>query len=490
MMRSLYINGEWIEGEGQTLTSFNPANGEPVWEGGTASVVQVHAAVAAAENAFPAWALKSVEERVALIEKYTELLKAKTEETARLISEEMGKPVWEARTEVGAMIGKTAAAVKGFAERCGGTEGRLGEAGTFTRFKPHGVVAVFGPFNFPGHLPNGHIVPALMAGNTVLFKPSKLTPRVGEHMARLWEEAGLPPGVFNLIQGSRTVGAALVACNRIAGIFFTGGTSTGRAIERESMAVRPDRILALEMGGNNPLVVWGPSDVAAAAYTIIQSAFITSGQRCVNARRLIVPNTVQGQDILDELVHQMKGIQLGPPTATPEPFMGPVVSDAAGDEVRGRWRALQARGARVLYEGTIDGTRAAFCAPGLIDVTKVSDLPDEEIFGPILQVTRVENFDAAIAAANATRYGLSAALLDADVENYRRFFNFTRAGIINWNRPTTGALSTAPFGGVGDSGNHRPSAYFAADYCSYPVASIEAGELSIPGTRPPGLQAA
>lgn len=486
-MKSLFIDGHWVEGEGERLVSLNPASGEPVWEGPIASASQTEAAVAAADRASTDWALKASEERIAIAERFTGLLRAKTEELALLISQEMGKPVWEAKTEVGSMVGKTAASVKAFADRCGEVEGELGRAKTFTRFKPHGVVAVFGPFNFPGHLPNGHIVPALIAGNTVVFKPSKLTPRVGECMAQLWEAAGLPPGVLNLVQGSRTVGAALIRSERIAGLFFTGGTSTGRAIERESMKVRPDRILALEMGGNNPLVVWQPRDVATAAYTIILSAFITSGQRCVCARRLIVPSDSRGRDVLEELVRQVKGIRLDSPSADPEPFVGPVVSDEAGNRVRKKWNELKARGARVIHEETASQDRAAFCPPALIDVTGLAEVPDEEIFGPVLQVNRVDSFDAALASANATQYGLSAALLDASPEHYRRFYQLTRAGIINWNRPTTGALSTAPFGGVGASGNHRPSAYFAADYCSYPVASIEADEILVPDNKPPGL---
>ena len=356
-----------------------------------------------------------------------------------------------------------------------------------TRYKPHGVIAVFGPFNFPAHLPNGHIVPALLAGNTVVFKPSEAAPLVGQVMVECWQAAKLPPGVINLIQGGRETGELLASHPGIDGIFFTGSFAAGSAIN-QTLAADPGKILALEMGGNNPLVVHKVSNLDAAAYTIVQSAYVTAGQRCTCARRLIVPDGPHVNPLLDRLGHMTRSIRVGRYTDEPEPFIGPVISDAAAEKILAAQGELRSRGGKVLVELKSPGPRLAMLSPGLIDTTDVKDRADTEVFGPLLQVIRVRDFDAAIREANNTRYGLAAGLLSDDRELWHRFLRKIRAGVVNWNRPTTGASGALPFGGVGRSGNHRPSGYFAADYCSYPVASMESEELILPKSPPPGIQ--
>jgi succinylglutamic semialdehyde dehydrogenase len=330
-------------------------------------------------------------------------------------------------------------------------------------------MAVLGPFNFPGHLPNGHIVPALLAGDTVVFKPSEETPLAGELMVEAFEAAGLPSGVINLVQGARETGAALLE-QEIDGLLFTGSAQAG-AVFRKKFADRPDVILALELGGNNPLVVWDVRDAEAAATHIVQSAFVTTGQRCSCARRLIVPAGQAGDEIVEAAAALADRLVIGPWNGEAEPFMGPLISARAAEGAR---TAFERLGGDVIREMTpVQGLSAAFLTPGIADVTEV-DTPDEEIFAPVLQVRRVATFDEALIAANATRYGLSAGLISDDPKLWERFLTRIKAGVVNFNRPTTGAAGTMPFGGLGLSGNHRPSAYYAADYCAYPVASFEA----------------
>ncbi len=486
-MSTLYIAGAWQAGQGETITSLNPVTQQVLWSGQGATAGQVDLAVQAARQAFPGWARRSLQERIDVLEAFAARLKHHADDLARCIGEETGKPLWESATEVTTMVNKVAISVQSYRERTGEKSGPLGDATAVLRHKPHGVVAVFGPYNFPGHLPNGHIVPALLAGNTVLFKPSELTPKVAELTVKCWIEAGLPAGVLNLLQGDRETGIALAANLGIDGLFFTGSSRTGNALHQQ-FAGRPDKILALEMGGNNPLVVDEVQDVDAAVYTVIQSAFISAGQRCTCARRLLVPQGEWGDAFLARLVAVSETIEVGSFDQQPAPFMGSVISLDAALGLLDAQRILLAKGAVSLLEMRQPLAQSALLTPGIIDVTAVSERSDEELFGPLLQVIRYADFDAAIAEANDTHYGLAAGLLSDSEARYQQFWLESRAGIVNWNRQLTGAASSAPFGGVGASGNHRASAYYAADYCAYPVASLETGSLTLPTTLTPGIR--
>ena len=331
-------------------------------------------------------------------------------------------------------------------------------------------MAVLGPYNFPGHLPNGHIVPALIAGNAIVFKPSEITPATGAAMADAWAAAGLPDGLLTVVQGGRATGEALVAGD-IDGLLFTGSAGAGAALRR-ALVDRPHVIMALELGGNNPLIAWDSPE--AAASIIVNSAFITTGQRCSCARRLIVPEGATGDAIVDAVDAMAARLPIAAWNEAGDAFMGPLVSDAAAAGAHRAVSDLIARGARVIrpFSG-VEGRSAAFVTPALLDVTGV-DTPDAEIFAPVLLIVRVPDFDAAIAAANATSFGLSAGLIAQDDQLWQRMVEESRAGVLNRNRPTTGAAGNMPFGGLGASGNHRPSAYYAADYCAYPIASFEA----------------
>lgn len=522
----LRIGADWVAGTGAAWTSRGPADDQAVWAGRFASHSQIRDAIGAAAAAFPIWSESSLEHRISVCKRFSEVVALARDELASLIARETGKPLWEANTEVGTVIAKIANSIDAILARRWTTTERIGELLAVTRFRPHGVLLVLGPFNLPAHLPGSHIVPALLAGNTLVFKPSELTPAVGQWLVEAWEEAGLPAGALNLIHGSREEAECAIADSRLAGVLFTGSRRAGEGIHR-GFAGQPHKVLALEMGGNNPLVVHECSNLDAVALTIIQSAFITSGQRCTCARRLILTDRSKPEKLIARLVELIPKIRVGLPFDQSQPFMGPLIHADAATRMLEVQAKLEANGARILVsmrqgesrgmDSASEQTRsissilpispiapispigkladhsdpthqarviprafAASCgallSPGLVDATGV-ELADEEYFGPLLTIHRAADFDSAIALANATRYGLAAGLISEKVEHFHYFLHRARAGVINWNRQTTGASGRLPFGGVGASGNHCPSGFFAADYCSYPVASLESHAL-------------
>ncbi|MEP2102965.1 MAG: succinylglutamate-semialdehyde dehydrogenase [Parasphingorhabdus sp.] len=452
------------------LISIEPATGATLWTGkaGDADV-----AVAKAREAWPTWAALPLTKRIEAVRRYANRIRSQSEELAELIARETGKPIWESRTEAEAVINKVDISVRAYAERT--AQRQLPSQPNMRaamRHKPHGVLAVLGPYNFPAHLPNGHIVPALIAGNVVVFKPSEKTPAVGQFLADTFAKAGLPDGVLNILQGGPEVGKKLTANEDIDGVLFTGSAQTGVALNRQ-FATRPDKILALEMGGNNPIIVWDTDDIHSAAVLVVQSAFLSAGQRCSAASRLIVKD-----ELYDRVVKEVKRIAdrliIDEPFSKPAPFMGPVIDNDVADGLTESFLALMTHGGRPIKHMARPIGERPFLTPGIIDVTDMEERPDIELFGPILQVIRVGDLEEAIAEANNTRYGLSAALIGGSATQYDQFWSNSRAGIVNWNKMTVGASSEAPFGGIGLSGNHRPSAFYAADYCAYPVVSMEA----------------
>ncbi|RKF21010.1 succinylglutamate-semialdehyde dehydrogenase [Altericroceibacterium spongiae] len=451
------------------IISIEPATGQPFW---SAEVQDVDDIVQQARRAWGNWAAQPHARRIELMRRFANEVRRQEEPFAELIARETGKPLWEAKTEVAAVIAKVEISIRAYAERTG--QRRLDSAlqGTAAlRHKPHGVMAVLGPYNFPAHLPNGHIVPALIAGNAVIVKPSEKAPAVGEFLVGCFHRAGVPGDVLQLLVGGAEEGKALVAHPDIDGVLFTGSAQAGIAINRR-LASNPGKIVALEMGGNNPLVVWDTPKLADVAALVVQSAFTTAGQRCTAARRLIVKSAMYDA-VVEEVIRLIDRMVIGAPFDDPQPFMGPVIDRNMADELTESFLYLMSHGGRALAHMRRPYGDLPFVTPGLIDTTAMPERPDVEIFGPLLQVIRVDELDEAIAEANNTRFGLSASLVGGSPEQYNRFWGNIRAGIVNWNRPTNGASSAAPFGGIGLSGNHRAAAYYAADYCAYPVASSE-----------------
>ena len=451
------------------IISYEPATGAELWRGKRGNVDE---AVDTARRAWPTWAAQPLANRMELVRRFANEVRKEADQLATLIARETGKPLWEARTEVDSVVNKVEISIRAYAERT--SQRKLDNAmqGTASlRHKPHGVMAVLGPYNFPAHLPNGHIVPALIAGNAIVFKPSEKTPATGDLLVQCFHQAGIPASIVQVLIGGPEEGQALVAHEGVDGVLFTGSAHAGVAINRK-LAARPDKILALEMGGNNPIVMWDTPKVTDAATLIIQSAFTSAGQRCTAGRRLIIKASMYDA-VISEVKRMADRIIVGAPFDEPAPFMGPVIDNSSADGLTESFVYLLSHGGKAIKHMMRPNDDLPFLSPSIIDVTNVKDRPDVELFGPLLQVVQVNDLDEAIAEANNTRFGLAASLIGGTPQDYNRFWANIRAGVINWNRPTNGASSAAPFGGVGLSGNHRPSAYYAADYCAYPVASNE-----------------
>ncbi|NLS14671.1 succinylglutamate-semialdehyde dehydrogenase [Vibrio sp. SM6] len=479
------IDGQWLNQGGASFESTAPYDGQTLWQGFIATDNQVDAAVNCARDRFSQWRQTSFEQRCAIVEQFAQLLEAEREPFANIIAQETGKPLWESRTEVTAMLGKVAISIRAYHERTGFQDHAQGVARRVLRHRPHGVLAVLGPYNFPGHLPNGHIIPALLAGNTVVFKPSEQTPWCGEQMVRLWHQAGLPAGVLNLVQGDASVGQALMAHSQLDGLLFTGSSLTGAALHQH-YAAQTGKLLALEMGGNNPLICSEDyGDLDAAVNTILQSAFLSGGQRCTCARRLYLPNGSSGDAILERLIEVAQRLVIDTPFSLPEPFYGALISPQAAQRVLTAQSQRIAAGGRALLTARLCGQ--AMLTPSIIEMSDADTFFDEEVFGPLLQVFRYHDLAQAVTQANATRFGLSAGLISQAQPEWDYFLENSRAGIVNRNQALTGASSESPFGGIGASGNLRPSAYYAADYCAYPVASLEADCVTMPAVPIPGV---
>lgn len=481
-----YVAGEWTAGLGDYWQRLSPSDDHPVWQGQWAALQQIEQAIEAAQQAFAAWSETMLEERISICNNFSHIVSERKKELATLIAIETGKPLWEARTEVSAVAAKVANSIDAILKRRWTTTEPSGDLLAVTRYRPHGVMVVLGPFNLPAHLPGAHIVPALLAGNTVVFKPSELAPATGQWLVKAWQQAGLPDGVLQLVHGAADVAIAAAQHPSTAGVLFTGSRRVGVSLHK-LLAGQPEKVLALEMGGNNPLVVHGTDNMRDAALTTILSAFITSGQRCTCARRLIASGSATYERLVEQLQETIPKIVVGLPLDDTQPFMGPLIHPQAADNMLEAQRESVAAGGELLIEMQRSSRSRALLTPGLIAAAQMTAIEDCEHFGPLLMVEPAEDLDDAIRLANQTRFGLSAGFIGDRVQDFHHFLHRVRAGVINWNRQTTGASGKLPFGGVGLSGNHQPSGYFAADYCSYPVASLESRILSDTGGSVPGL---
>ena len=451
----------------------------------------VDAAVAAARRAWPAWRDLAFAERARLLERFGAVLASAADRLALAIARDVGKPLWEARTEVAAMQNKISITLGEGMAPVAELEFASGP-GQVARARAHarGVLAVLGPFNFPGHLPHGHIVPALATGNTVVFKPSERAPAVGQLYAELAASAGFPAGVFNLIQGDGPQGGALAAHPDVDGVLFTGSWAVGRRI-LESVLDQPQKIVALELGGKNGALVCADADLDAAAREIAFGAVVTCGQRCSATSRVIVDRAVASGLIqrLERLLGALKpGYALDDGV-----FFGPLISAAARARHGALLELARSEGAEcIVAGGPCDGPRPGhYVRPSLHRLSALdrrSPYQMEEHFAPDVSVLEVASLDEAIAALEATPYGLVASVWSSRRATYERVWRELRVGLLNWNSGTVGASSRLPFGGVKRSGNARPAGVSASLYCTYPVASLEA-EVPAPAKPFPGFPA-
>lgn len=477
MKKINYIGGKWIEGKGSDITAWDKSTNETLWISKAASNEQIQEAADKAIRAQVDWQKTSLDRRVEIIYNYQNYLKNHIDELVLRLSKETGKPFWESKAELNSMIAKADISIEAFKKKNLPKSFSMDKTMAWERYKPHGMVAVIGPYNMPGHLPNGHILPALLAGNSILFKPSELTPDTAIWMVKAWEEAGLPGGVLNLLQGYAETSIEILNQNQLKGVFFTGSSTTGSAIHKH-FAGKPWVLLALEMGGNNPLIIHQiENHFEEAAQMTIESAFISAGQRCTCARRLILIKNKETDDFLDYLIEKTSNVKAGFYFDKEEAFMGPLISSPSADKVTEQVNYLLSNGSKSLVSLEKLRNSSNLLSASIIDSSNLKAPFDEEIFGPVLQVIRVHSFEEAINTANNTKYGLAAALFSNNRNLYEQFFKQIQAGIVNFNRKTTGASSKLPFGGIKQSGSHWPGAYSASDYCSYPIASLENEEL-------------
>ena len=466
------------------MKSINPATGETIWEDEQTTPKQIKDSVQFLRDTFSK--PSSLSQRATQLRQLKKVFSSRQKELVEAISIETGKTLWESKAEVGACIGKIDFSIDAFQQRCRDLSQSTDNNHSELYHKPIGIMAVYGPYNFPIHLPNGHIIPALLAGNSIVFKPSDQTPRVGELLVDCMRQANIGENQLQIVQGSATTGKTLASQQQLDGILFTGSYQTGKILH-QNYAGQTNKMLALEMGGNNPLVIDEVNNLDAVVFHTIMSAYVTTGQRCTCARRLIIVKSKNTTALLKKLKTAVTDLVIGSYFDSPEPFMGPLINNAAADDVIKSHQKLVNLGAQALIESTRFQTDLPFLSPGLVDVTGLKNLADEEVFGPLLQITIVSSFEEALAEANNTQYGLAAGILTKNNKHWQQYKMCVRAGIINRNLPTTGAKGNVPFGGLGHSGNFRPSAWYATDYCSYPVASNSCDLLQVPQNVPVGI---
>jgi succinylglutamic semialdehyde dehydrogenase len=464
------------------LTVVSPADTRDVLARYAFAQAQVDAAVDAARGALPGWRRLGEAARAQHLRAYQAQLRAAREALAQVLSREVGKALWDATSEIDAMIGKVDLAL-GEGARFTATQALHDLPGEI-RYAPLGVVAVLGPFNFPGHLPNGQFVPALLTGNTVVHKPSERTPCTATLIARCMHEAGMPAGVFNVVQGDGALGAKLAQHEGVDGVLFTGSVEVGRRIAIAN-AARPDRLLALELGGKNVSVALDDCDVERAARCIAFAAFVSAGQRCTATSRLFVTAGV-AERLIARIAELARGVRVGY-VLDDGVFMGPVISEGARKALLAAQADARAAGFEDIVEGgtfAVPGRPGFYVAPRLARAARADLLipgySDRELFGPDLAVHVAADEDEALELAGRSRYGLAAGVFTSSSAAFERAADALRVGVLCWNRPTAGASGRLPFGGVRESGNHRPAGILAGLTCVDAV-----GVLLTPGPHDP-----
>lgn len=465
-----------------SFVSLSPLDGSPVWTGEESLPAEIDAVMQTAAERFDAWRTKSLERRIDVIRNYAAVLQRRHQEASALLTREVGKLSWEADAEVRSSIAKADLAIRAQQSRTAEVSLDAGDVERLVRYRPLGATLVLGPFNFPLHLPGGQIIPALLAGNTVVFKPSEKATAIGELMVEMWTEAGLPADVLQLIVGGTTTAKRAIDSEHVSGVFVTASRAAGEAIHRQ-LAGRPEVLLALELGGNNPVVVCPDAPPEIVGPTLSFSAFVSSGQRCTCARRAILVQSSSTDEQISALVSATESLRAGLPGGDPAPDLGPLISAAAVDALSATYDRLLRLGCRPRLPLKRLGSLGNLVGPAIVDASKLDPRDWQEVgalewFGPLLVLRVVPDLESAIEAAGATPYGLAAAMWGGTREQFQQFVHRVGAGVVHWNRPTTGAAGVMPFGGLGASGNHRPAGYFAADFCSDPITSLQADTLS------------
>lgn len=436
----------------------------------------IEEACAAAKKSYLAWARLSMDERKAYLMRLKDIFEIGSDEMAKAIARDTGKALWDATSEAKNLANKIDITLSHSLRLIKEEHipNALPSVEGVVRFKPRGVMAVVGPFNFPAHLPNGHIIPALAVGNTVVYKPSEQTPAVGELYAKFFEKAEFPPGVFNMVQGDGESGKRLVGNENVDGVLFTGSYEVGLKIKQETMQ-HYWKILALEMGGKNATVIWEDADMDKAIYETLVGAYMSTGQRCSCTSRIIVHEKL-ADEFTEKFYQAAKKLTIG--HWSENPFMGPLINQQAVEKyIRFQEIANREKCESMMRGKALDLKYKGYYVTPSIHLVNEYDpksvYQKSEIFGPNVAIYKVNDFDRTLEIVNSTGYGLVMALFTKDQSIYQKALLEARVGLLNLNRTTNGASSKLPFGGMGKSGNDRPSADGAIQYCTIPVASLE-----------------
>ncbi len=463
-----YINGRWAEPKtDKPLQRENPANtGEIVCSFPDSGPEDVADAVKAAADAFESWRFVPAPRRAEVLYRAAEIMSARKEELARDLTIEMGKVLKEARGDVQEGIDMTYY-VAGEGRRMWGqtTPSELPNKFNMSVRQPHGVVAAITPWNFPMAIPCWKLMPALVTGNTVVFKPSPLSPISAFNLLRILEEAGLPPGVLNLVFGGDDAGAALVEDPRVSMVSFTGSLEVGREIG--TYCARNSKRVHLEMGGKNAILILEDADLELAVEGAVWSAFGTSGQRCTAASRMIVQSGIEAA-FTDGLVSRAQALRLGDGLAATTD-VGPVVNLPALEKIGGYMEIGRDEGAAVACGGArasgVGLDKGYFFRPTVFtDVQPAMRIAQEEIFGPVTDIITCSDLEQAVAINNGVQYGLSSAIYTRDISKAFKAMERMTTGIVYINAGTIGAEVHLPFGGTRGTGNgHREAGQAALD---------------------------
>ena len=413
------------------------------------------------------WAKLSLKARSDKLFPLKQIIKKEWPDIAQIISRETGKPLWESEGEVQALIGKTDFVLGEGLNRI--KEQIVPQAQGRIRFKSRGLFVVIGPFNFPLHLPFGQILPALAAGNTVVFKPSEKTPASGQKLAECFHKLKLPPGVFQMLQGGASISEKLCRHKMGDGILFTGSFEVGQKIKK-SLINDHSKILALEMGGYNSALIWDDKDKQQALSETLKGCFWSAGQRCSSTSQIILHKKISRQFIKDFVLLAKK---IKADHWSKKPFMGPLIESFSVKKFFSLQKEIQRREGEILLEGQkLKGQKGHYVSPGIYKMgfDKSSSFGTKETFTPQVIIYETNSLDEALEMINHSGYGLSLSVFAKDKTVKEEIFYRAKVGLINYNLSSIGASGHLPFGGLGKSGNDRPAGSFAIDFCVSPLA--------------------
>ncbi len=481
ILKGDYFNSKWTmpSKADETISKKCPADlTVKLWDA-KVSYDHIQPVIESAVQGYEVWRKISIEDRIKILKKYQQIVRSKKQEIAEALALEVGKPLWEALTEAAALDSKVTVTVTDSLERIKlkTIKDVMAKIDGHIVYKPLGPTFVIGPFNFPCHLANGQILSALLAGNSIIFKPSEKTIYSAQLMVECLHEAGFPEGVINFINGTGKTASGITGDKRIKGVFFTGSRPVGLKI-LENTWKDLDKLVALELGGKNTSIIHHDTNMSHALPELLRACFLTTGQRCTSTSMILVHRKIE-QQFIEEFRKVTERIRVGHPTlAKPEPFMGPLIDEAAVKMYFDFCEAGVREGAEeIVKPRKLDvGFEGHYVSPS-IHYAKKPDLNgkfiQEEIFGPNCFFIPYDTIEEAIHIANCTPYGLAASVFTRDKSVYELCLSDIESGLINLNRSTVGATARLPFGGVKNSGNHRPAAVSMVDHCVHAVASLE-----------------